>query len=191
MTSDIFCSTSFVIRSLKRLISDNVPLCFLLSLALPTQRVVVQLLSRVWLFAAPWTAACQVCCPALLLAFAQPHVHWVSDAISSSAAPFSFGLQSFPASGSFPVSQLFTSGGQSIGVSAPASILSMNIQGWFLLGLTGLIALLSKGLSRVFFSTTIRKHLLQCSAFFMIQLSYPHMITGKTIILTIQPLLAK
>ena len=158
MTSDIFCSTSFVIRSLKRLISDNVPLCFLLSLALPTQRVVVQLLSRVWLFAAPWTAACQVCCPALLLAFAQPHVHWVSDAISSSAAPFSFGLQSFPASGSFPVSQRFASGGQCIGTSTLASVLPMNIQGWFLLGLTGLISLLSRELSRVSSSTTVRKH---------------------------------
>ena len=142
MTSDIFCSTSFVIRSLKRLISDNVPLCFLLSLALPTQRVVVQLLSRVWLFAAPWTAACQVCCPALLLAFAQPHVHWVSDAISSSAAPFSFGLQSFPASGSFLMSQLFASEYAKYGQSirwASASVLSKHNQCWFSLGLTGLI----------------------------------------------------
>ena len=72
--------------------------------------------------------------------------------------PFSFCLQSFPASGSFPVSQLFTSGGQSIGASASASILPMNIQGWFPLGLTGLISLLSKGFSRIFSSTTVPKH---------------------------------
>ena len=65
---------------------------------------------------------------------------------------------SFPASGSFPVRQLFTSGGHSIGVSASVSVLPMNIQGWFPLGLTGLISLLSMGLSRVFSSTTVRKH---------------------------------
>ena len=66
--------------------------------------------------------------------------------------------QSSPASGSFPMSQLFTSGGQSIGASASASVLPMNIQGWFLLGLMGLISLQSKGLSRVFSSTTVSKH---------------------------------
>ena len=84
--------------------------------------------------------------------FAQTHVHWVSDAIQPShpVAPFSFWLQSFPASGSFPMSQLFTS-------SALASVLPMNIQSWFPLGLTGLI-LLSKGLSRTFSSTTVWKH---------------------------------
>ena len=76
--------------------------------------------------------------------------------ISSSATLFSFCLQSFPASGSFPMNWLFASGGQSIGVSA--SVLTTNIQGWFPLGLTGLIALLSKGFSRVFSSTTVWKH---------------------------------
>ena len=75
--------------------------------------------------------------------------------ISSSLVPFSSHLQSFPASGSFPVSQLFTSGGQSIGVSASASVLPMNIQDWFPLGWTGWISLLSKGLSRVFSKTTV------------------------------------
>ena len=74
-----------------------------------------------------------------------PLTQWCYLTISFSAAPFSFCLQSFPASESFPMSQLFTSGGQSIGASA--SVLPMNIQGWFLLGLTGLISLLSKGLS--------------------------------------------
>ena len=77
--------------------------------------------------------------------------------ISSSITPFSSCPQSFPASGSFPMRWLFTSGSQSIGALASASVLPMNIQGWFPLGLTGLISLLSKGLSRVF-STTVRKH---------------------------------
>ena len=83
---------------------------------------------------------------------------WCYLSISSSAALFSFCLQSIPAPGSFPVSRLFTSGGQSIGASASASVLATNIKGWFPLGLTGLISLLSKGLSRVFSSTTVRKH---------------------------------
>ena len=72
--------------------------------------------------------------------------------------PFSSHLQSFPASGSFPMTQFFASGGQSIGTSASASVLPMNIQDWFPLGLTGLISLLSKGLSRVFSNTTVQKH---------------------------------
>ena len=89
------------------------------------------------------------------------HVNWVGDyqpTISSSAISFSFCLQSFPASGSFPMRQLFTSGGQSIGASASASVLPMNIQDWFPLELIGLISLPSRGLSRVFSSTTVRKH---------------------------------
>ena len=83
---------------------------------------------------------------------------WCHSTISSSVALFSSCPQSFPVSGSFPVSQLFASGGQSIGASASAFALPMNIQGWFPLGLTGLISLQSKGLSRVCPSTTIRKH---------------------------------
>ena len=81
---------------------------------------------------------------------------WCHPTISSSVVPFSYRPQSFPASGSFPMSQFFASGGQSIGASA--SVLPMNIQDWFPLELTGLISLLSKGLSRVFSSTTVRKH---------------------------------
>ena len=91
--------------------------------------------------------------------FAQTHVQlsqWCHPTISSSFAPFFSYPQSFLASGSFPVSQLFTSGGQSI--RASASVLPMSIQGWFPLGLTGLISLLYKGLSRVFSSTTVQKH---------------------------------
>ena len=78
--------------------------------------------------------------------------------ISSSVIPFSSCLQSFPPSGSFPMSQFFASSGQSIGVSASASLLLMNIQDWFPLGLTGLISLQSKGLSRVFSTATVQKH---------------------------------
>ena len=78
--------------------------------------------------------------------------------ILSSVVPFSSCPQSFPASGSFPVSQFFTSGGQSIGVSASASVLPMNIQVWFPLGWTGWISLLSKGLSRIFSNITVQKH---------------------------------
>ena len=85
-----------------------------------------------------------------------PLSQWCYPTMSSSAAPFSSCPQSFPASGSFPMSQLFPSGGQSIGASA--SVLPVNIQGWFPLGLTGLISLLSKGLSRVLSNTTIWKH---------------------------------
>ena len=83
---------------------------------------------------------------------------WCCLTISLSAATFSFCLQSFPASGSFPMSQLFTSGGQTVRASASALILSVNIQSWFPLGFTGLISLLSKGLSRVLSSTTFWKH---------------------------------
>ena len=83
---------------------------------------------------------------------------WCHPTISSSVIPFSSWPQSHPASGSFQMSQLFTSGGQSIGFSASASVLSMNIQGWFLLGCTCCLSLLSKGLSRVFFNTTVEKH---------------------------------
>ena len=102
--------------------------------------------------------------------FTQTHVHWVSDgiqpSISSSVIPFSSCPQSFPASGYFPNSWLFASGGQSIGVSASTSVLPMNIQDWFPLGGTGWISLQSKGLSRVFSNTTVQKH-----QFFSAQLS--------------------
>ena len=87
-----------------------------------------------------------------------PLSRWCHLDISFSITPFSSRLQSFPASGSFPVSQFFTSGGQSTGVSVSTSVLPMSIQGWFPFGLTGLISLQSKGLSRVFFSTTFQRH---------------------------------
>ena len=83
---------------------------------------------------------------------------WCHPTISSSVVSFSSHLQSFPASRSFPMSQFFASSGQRVGASASASLLPMNIQGWFPLGLTGCISLQSKGLSRVFFNTTFQKH---------------------------------
>ena len=91
---------------------------------------------------------------------------WCYPTISSSVVPFSSCLQSFPASGSFLMSQFFISGGQSIGVSASASVLPMNIQDWFPLGWTGEISLQSKGLSRVFSNTTVQKHQLFSSMYF-------------------------
>ena len=93
---------------------------------------------------------------------------WCHPTISSSVIPFSFCPQSFPPSGSFLMSQFFASGGQSFGVSASASVIPIHIHGWFTLGLTGLISLLSKGLSRVFFNMTVQKH-----QFFGAQLSSP------------------
>ena len=86
-----------------------------------------------------------------------PLSRWCYPTISSSVVPFSSRLQSFPASGSFPVSQFFASGGQSVGISASASVLPMNIQDWFSLGWTGWLSLMSKGLSRVFSNTTVQK----------------------------------
>ena len=91
---------------------------------------------------------------------------WRLPTILSSVTFFSSCLQSFPAPGSFPMDCLFTSGGQSIGASASAWVLPVNIQGWFPLGWTGLISLQSKGLSRVFYNTTVQKH-----QFFSSQLS--------------------
>ena len=87
-----------------------------------------------------------------------PSCWWRYPTTSSSVAPFSSCPQSFPASGSFPMNWLFASGGQSIGASASASVFPMNIQGWFPLGLTGRVSLQSKGLSRVFYNTTVQKH---------------------------------
>ena len=97
--------------------------------------------------------------------------------------------QSFPASESFPMSQLFASGGKSIGASA--SVLPMNIQGWFPLGLTGLISFVQGTLKSIFHYHSLRASVLWCSAFFIVQLSHPYMTTGKTIALTIWTLLAK
>ena len=111
-----------------------------------------------------------------------PSRRWCHPTISPSVVPFSSYLQSFPASGSFPRSQFFTSGGQSI--RASASVLPMNIRDWFSLGLTSLISLQSKGLSSLLQHHSSKASILQQSAFFIVQLSHPYMTTGKTIALT-------
>ena len=105
----------------------------------------------------PTSRACSNACPSS---------RWCHPSISSSVVPFSSCPQYFPASFSFLMTQLFASGGQSIGVSASVSVLPMNIQDWFPLALTGWISLQSKGLSRVFSNTTVQKH-----QFFSTQLS--------------------
>ena len=123
-------------------------------------------------------------CPSLSLRACSsscPLSWWSHSTISSSVIPFSSCLRSFPASGSFLISRLFASSGQSIGASASASVLPMNIQGWYPLGLTSLISLLSKGLSRVFSNTSLKVSVLQCSAFFMVQISCPYMAARKTV----------
>ena len=121
----------------------------------------VQSLSHVWLFATPWTAA-----------------HQTSLSITNSWSllkliPFSSCLQSFPASGSFPTSQFFAPGVQSIGVSASASVLPMNIQDWFPLGCTHWISLLSKGLKSLLQHHSSKASILQFLAFFIVQLLHP------------------
>ena len=129
----------------------------------------VQSLSRVRLFATPWTAAHQASLSltnswSLLklmpIELVMPSNHFIL------CCPLLLPPSSFPASGSFQMSQLFTSCGQRTRVSASASVLPMNIQDWFPLGWTGWISLQSKGLSRVFFNTTVQKH-----QFFSTQLS--------------------
>ena len=129
------------------------------------------------------------------LGFAQTHVPWVDDAILPShplSPSFPPALNLSQHQGFFPMSQLFVSGGQSIGASASGSVLPMNIQGWFPLGLADLISLLSRGLSGVFSSTCSSKaSILRCSAFFMIQLLHPYMTTGKAISLIIWTFVGK
>ena len=128
----------------------------------------VESLSHVQFFVTPWTTAQQASLSLTPAACSNscPLSQWFHSTISSSVVPFCSCLQSFAASGCFPMSQFFSSGGQSIGVSASASDLPMNIQDWFPLGLTVWISLQPKRLSRVFSNTTVQKH-----QFFGIQLS--------------------
>ena len=113
-----------------------------------------------------------------------PSSQWCHSAISSSVIPFSSCPQSLPASGYFPMSQLFAWGGQSIRVSVSASILPMDTQNWSPLGWTGWISLQSKGLSRVLQHHSSKASIFPHSAFFTVQLSHPYMTTVKTIALT-------
>ena len=125
----------------------------------------------------PSSAICSNSCPSSW---------WCYPTISLPVIPFLSCLQSFPASGSFPMSQFFASGGQIIGASASISVLPMNIQNWFPLRLTDLISLLFKGLSRVFSNATVQKHqFFDTQLSFSTQLSHPYMNIGKTIVLTI------
>ena len=117
---------------------------------------------------------------------------WCHVTISSSVNPFSSGLQSFPASRSFQMSQFFPSGGRSTGVSASASVLPMNIQDWFPLVWTGLISLLSKQLSRVFSNTTVQKHQFFCTHLYLESNSHIHIwLLEKTKLWLDRPLSAK
>ena len=148
----------------------------------------VQLLSHVWLFATPWITVAQASLSIInswslvkLMSIESSDAIQPSHLLSSPSPPTP---QSLPASGSFPVSQLFAWGVQSIGVSASTSVLPMNTQDWSPLRWTGWISLQSKGLSRVFSNTTVQKHQFFGSPFFTVQLSHPYMTTAKTIALT-------
>ena len=132
-------------------------------------------------FATPWTAARQASCPSQsrgVCSGSCPMSWWCYPTISFSVIPFSSYLQSFPASGSFLMNWFFVSGDQSIGTSA--SVLAMNIQGWFPLGLTGLLSMESQGLTSLPYHHSSRASVLWHSAFFMVQLSHPHMTKNCT-----------
>ena len=123
--------------------------------------VIIQLTSLVWLFATLWTAGCQAIL-SLIISWSLPSSCPLNCWCHPPSYPvtlFSFCLHFFPVSGYFPMSRLFTSAGQSFGVPSSASVLPMNIQGWFPLGLTDLISLQSKGLS----NTTVQRHQFLCS----------------------------
>ena len=123
--------------------------------------VVVQSLSRVWFYASWWTVAHQASLSFTIswrLLNSRSWSWWCHPTISSSVISFCSRLQPFPASRSFLMSQLFKSGGQSTGASAPESVFPMNVQNWFCLRLTGWISLQSTGLSWVFLNTTVEKH---------------------------------
>ena len=145
----------------------------------------VHSLSRVLLFVTPWTAAHQV---SLSITNSRSLLKLMSiesvmpPTILSSVILFSSYLQSFPTSGSFQMSQLFTSGAQSIGVSASASVLPMNTKDWSPLEWTGWISLQLKGLKSLLQHHSSKASILQHSAFFVVQLSHLYMITGKKVI---------
>ena len=144
----------------------------------------VQSLSRVQLFATPWTAARQ---SSLSITNSRSLLKLMSiDSVMPSNhlilfCPFYSHLQSFPASGSFPVSQLFASGGQSSGDSDSAAVPPMNIQGWFTLRFRFDFLAVQKTLKSLFQHHSSKVSILWCSAFFIVQVSHPYMTTGKTI----------
>ena len=137
------------------------PLILLVSFISWIQFSSVQSLSHVQLFVTPWIASQRHPCPSPThgtCSNSRPSSWWCHTTILSSVVPFSSCLRSFPASGSFPMSQFFASGSQSIGVSASTSVLPTNIQGRFPSGLSGLNSLQSKALSRVFSNSTVQNH---------------------------------
>ena len=127
--------------------------------------------------------------PGACLLSSCPVNHWCHPTILSSVTPFSSCFKSFP--GSFPMNGFFGSGGQSIRASASASVLPMNIQDWFPLGVSGLISLQSKELSRVLQDHNLKASVFQCSVFFTVQLSPLYMTMGKIIALTIWTFVSK
>ena len=157
---------------LKRSLVFPILLFSSISLHWSLRKAFLSLLAILWNSAFWWCSVAQSCptlcdpmaaslsVPHHLLKFAQVHVHYINDAIQPShpLTLFSFCPQSFPASGTFPISRLFTSDDQNTGVSASASVLPMNIQGLFPLRLAGLISCLSRGLSGLFSSTTVGRH---------------------------------
>ena len=147
---------------------------------LSTFVVVVKLLSHVQLLRLHAKLPCSTLSPGVR-SDSCPSSQWCHPTISSSIVPFSSCLQSFPASGSFPMSQFFPSGGQHIRVSASTSALPMNTQDWSSLGWTGWISLQSKTLKSLLQHHSSKASILRCSAFFTVQLSHPYMTTGKTI----------
>ena len=147
-------------------------------------QVSVQSLSHIWLFATPWTAAHKA---SLSITNSQSLLRLMSiESVmpSNYIVPFFSCFQSFSESGSFQMSQFFASGGQSTGVPALASVLPMNTEDWFPLGLTGLLSLQSKGLLSLLQYHSSKASIFLYSAFFMVQLSHPYMTTGKLIALT-------
>ena len=159
VNSSMFSTQSALLRNLPRLSKTSFhfpPVCFLSSRLVFISLCYSVQWSRVQLFATPWIA--RPPCPSPIpgvYSNSCPLSHWCHPTISSSVGPFSSCLQSFPASGSFPISQFFASSGQSTGASASASVLPMNTQDWFPLGWTGVISFQSKGLSNFFFCTVI------------------------------------
>ena len=148
--------------------------------------VVVQSLSHVWLFMTPWTVAHQASLSftiSRVCSNACPLNWWCHPTISCSVTPFSSCLNLSEHQGFFSVSQLFALGSQSIGVSASASVLLMNIQGWFPLELIGLLSVQGT-VKNLLQHHSLKASVLWYSAFFMVQLSHPYMATGKTIALT-------
>ena len=153
----------------------------------------VQLLSPVWLFVTSLTAACQASLAITNRACSHswPLSRWYHPTISSSVTLFSSRLQSFPASGSFTVSQFFASGGQSIGVSALASVLPINVQDWFPLDWLVWSPWSPRDFQDLRQHHSSKTSILWCSAFFIVQLSHPYMTTGKTIALTRRAFISK